>query len=142
MGIAGVSIPAFQLTYDGTKDAAMQTLGVEQGGAVIKSCRDTYLKSVTNLIRLASLQTAFKTLDEEIKMTSRRVNALEYVLIPRIEDIIQYITQEMDEQSREEFFRVKKVVEKKKVRLEKEKMRAAAEAAAKGQTLSDSTAAI
>merc|ERR1712087_316636 len=126
MGIAGVSIPAFQLTYDGTKDAAMQTLGVAHGGAVIKSCRDTYLKSVTNLIRLASLRTAFKTLDEEIKMTSRRVNALEYVLIPRIEETIHYITQEMDEQSREEFFRVKKVVEKKKQRLNAEKMRAAA----------------
>lgn len=71
-------------------------------------------------MQLASLQTAFHTLDEEIKMTSRRVNALEYVLIPRIEEIIHYITQaawevnvwrfteEMDEQAREEFFRVKK----------------------------------
>merc|ERR1712087_167487 len=122
MGIAGVSIPAFQLTYDGTKDAAMQTLGVAHGGAVINACRDTYLKALTQLIRLASLQTAFKTLDEEIKMTSRRVNALEYVLIPRIEEIIQYITQEMDEQAREEFYRVKKVVEKKKIKLEKERL--------------------
>merc|ERR1712027_189239 len=78
--------------------------------------------AVTQLIKLASLQTAFKTLDEEIKMTSRRVNALEYVLIPKIEDIIAYITQEMDEQAREEFFRVKKVVEKKKVKLAKEKL--------------------
>merc|ERR1712028_292246 len=76
--------------------------------------------AVTALVKLASLQTAFHTLDEEIKMTSRRVNALEYVLIPRIEDIIAYITQEMDEQAREEFFRVKKVVEKKKAKLAKE----------------------
>merc|ERR1712018_748768 len=66
-------------------------------------------------------QTTFKTLDEEIKMTSRRVNALEYVLIPRIEEVLHYITQEMDEQSREEFFRVKKVVEKKKQKLAREK---------------------
>merc|ERR1712178_182753 len=71
--------------------------------------------------RLASLQTAFKTLDEEIKMTSRRVNALEYVLIPRIELICAYIILEMDEESREEFFRVKKVVEKKKAKLAAEK---------------------
>merc|ERR1712176_1030142 len=89
-----------------------------------KACRDTYLKSVTNLIRLASLQCAFTTLDEEIKMTSRRVNALEYVLVPRIEAIIHYIAQEMDEQAREEFFRVKKVVEKKKAKLAKEKLEA------------------
>merc|ERR1712032_1239196 len=92
----------------------MGTLGVSHGGAVINACRIEYLKAVTSLIKMASLQTAFKTLDEEIKMTSRRVNALEYVLIPRIEEVVHYIIQEIDEQAREEFFRVKKVVQKKK----------------------------
>merc|ERR1712099_193143 len=116
------------------KDASAQTLGVAHGGAVINACRETYFKAVTQLVRLASLQTAFKTLDEEIKMTSRRVNALEYVLIPRIEEVLAYITQEMDEQSREEFFRVKKVVEKKKLKLAKEAAAAAEEAAASGKT--------
>merc|ERR1711971_468308 len=87
----------------------------------ISACRDVYLKAVTQLVRLASLQTAFHTLDEEIKMTSRRVNALEYVLIPRIEDICAYIIQEIDEQTREEFFRVKKVVQKKRQKIEAEK---------------------
>ena len=53
-------------------------------------------------------------------MTGRRLNALEYVIIPRIEEIMKYIEQEMDEQAREEFFRVKKVVEKKKAKLAKE----------------------
>merc|ERR1712187_78253 len=119
--VAGVSIPVFKMSHDPTKDASVQTLGVAHGGAVIHGCRETYFKAVTQLVRLASLQTAFKTLDEEIKMTSRRVNALEYVLIPRIDDIIAYITQEMDEQAREEFFRVKKVVERKKAKLAREK---------------------
>merc|ERR1711972_666608 len=73
--------------------------------------------------------------DVEIKMTSRRVNALEYVLIPRIEEVLAYITQEMDEQSREEFFRVKKVVEKKKLKLAKEAAQAAEETATSGKTL-------
>merc|ERR1711967_93911 len=95
------------------------------GGA----CRNSYQKAVASLIKLASLQTTFKTLDEEIKMTGRRVNALEYVIIPRIEDIMKYIEQEMDEQSREEFFRVKKVVEKKKQKLAKEADQLAQEAA-------------
>merc|ERR1711870_38268 len=103
-----------------------QTLGVAHGGAVIGACRDTYVKAVIALIKLASLQTSFKTLDLEIKMTSRRVNALEYVLIPRIEDVIAVMIQEMDEQAREEFYRVKKVVEKKKEKKEKEKEEAAA----------------
>merc|ERR1719254_387174 len=110
------------MNHDATKDTSVQTLGVAHGGAVISACRGTYLEAVVQLIKLASLQTAFKTLDEEIKMTSRRVNALEYVLIPRIQETIAYIILEMDEQDREEFFRVKKVVEKKKQRMERERL--------------------
>merc|ERR1712099_132228 len=116
------------------KDASAQTLGVAHGGAVIQANRKIHQQAVKILVDLASLQTAFKTLDLEIKMTSRRVNALEYVLIPRIEEVLAYITQEMDEQSREEFFRVKKVVEKKKLKLAKEAAAAAEEAAASGKT--------
>merc|ERR1712113_298715 len=112
--VAGVSIPMFKLNHDPTKDAGVGTLGVAHGGAVIQANRKIHQKAVSILVDLATLQTAFKTLDEEIKMTSRRVNALEYVLIPRIEDIIAVMIQEMDEQAREEFYRVKKVVQKKK----------------------------
>merc|ERR1712039_696392 len=118
--VAGVALPSFKMTYDATKDTSLANLGVAHGGAVISTCRDVYLRATTFLIKLASLQTTFKTLDEEIKMTSRRVNALEYVLIPRIEEVIAYIIQEIDEQAREEFFRVKKVVEKKKAKLARE----------------------
>merc|ERR1712217_448136 len=83
------------------------------GGAVIQANRKIHQQAVKVLVSLASLQTAFKILDEEIKMTSRRVNALEYVLIHRIEDIIAVMIYEMDEQAREEFYRVKQVVPKK-----------------------------
>merc|ERR1711957_488215 len=115
----------------GTKDSSAATLGVAHGGAVIGACRAEYLRAIKLLVHLASLQTSFKTLDEEIKMTSRRVNALEYVLIPRIEDVVKYIISELDEQSREEFFRVKKVVEKKKQKLQREFLDAQDEAAKK-----------
>merc|ERR1711972_1191527 len=120
--VAGVSIPSFKMVHDASKDAPLQTLGLGNGGAVIQACRETYQKAVFSLVRLASLQTAFHTLDEEIKMTSRRVNALEYVLIPRIEDICAYIVQEIDEQTREEFFRVKRVVQKKRQMIEAERL--------------------
>jgi len=120
--VAGVALPTFKMSHDATKDASTATLGLAHGGAVINACRGEYLKAVTMLVKLATLQTHFKTLDEEIKMTSRRVNALEYVLIPRIETICHYITQEMDEEAREEFFRVKKVVEKKREKIAKEKL--------------------
>ena len=55
------------------------------------------------------------TLDEVIKVTNRRVNALEYVVIPRIKDTISYIEKELDEESREDFFRLKRVTDKKKI---------------------------
>jgi len=120
--VAGVKLPVFKMVHDSTKDASVQTIGVAHGGAVIQACRETYFKAVENLIKLASLQTAFVTLDEEIKMTARRVNALEYVIIPRIQDIVAYIDQELDEQARDDLIRVKKVVQKKREKAQKQKL--------------------
>jgi len=125
--VAGVHLPVFKMTHDPLKDGAVQTLGVAQGGAVLQKSREIHLNTLTLIIKLASLQTSFVTLDEEIKMTGRRVNALEYVIIPRIEDVIRYINQEIDEEARDEFGRVKKVVEKKKAKIEREKLEMEAE---------------
>ena len=118
--VAGVHLPVFELTRDITKDAPLLSLGAGQGGQVIQAARLKHIELLEQVVKLASLQTCFMTLDAEIKMTSRRVNALDYVVIPRVEAIIAYIGQEMDEMEREEFFRIKKVVEKKKARLQKE----------------------
>lgn len=47
-------------------------------------------------------------------MTNRRVNALEFVQIPKILNIIKWIDSELDEETREDFFRLKKVTDNKK----------------------------
>lgn len=126
--VAGVLLPIFALQRDPAKDQAMLSLGAGQGGQVVQTCRTEHSRILEQVVKMASLQTCFLALDEEIKMTSRRVNALDYVVIPRIEVIVKYIEQEMDELEREEFFRIKKVVEKKKEKIFKE--RVAREAAA------------
>jgi len=40
-----------------------------------------------------------------IKITNRRVNAIQYVVIPKIDNTIAYIVSELDERDREEFYR-------------------------------------
>merc|ERR1711865_669084 len=77
------------------------------------------------LVQLATLQTSFIILDQAIKVTSRRVNALDTVVIPRITNTVSFIKTELDELEREEFFRLKRSQDKKK-KLVKEKAEAAA----------------
>jgi len=117
--VAGVKLAVFKMEHDPRYD--LNAFGVAEGGQVIQQCKSVHLSLVEALIKLASMQTAFQALDEAIKMTSRRVNALECVVIPVIEEVIAYIKTEMDEEAREEFFRVKKVVQKKRERAEREK---------------------
>ncbi|HZD12123.1 MAG TPA: V-type ATP synthase subunit D, partial [Candidatus Binatus sp.] len=55
-------------------------------------------------------------LAEAISATKRRVNSLENIVIPRIENTIRYIEMSLQERSREDFFRLKRI----KTRLEEE----------------------
>ena len=77
-----------------------------------------------NIATIYIFQTEFLTLDEVIKITNRRVNALEHVVIPKIANTLSYISTELDEGDREEFFRLKKIQNKKKKMLaEKEALK-------------------
>jgi V-type H+-transporting ATPase subunit D len=121
--VAGVSLPIFEPYQDGAD--TYEYTGLSRGGQQIDRLKKNYAKAVELLVVLASLQTSFVTLDEVIKITNRRVNAIEHVIIPRIERTLEYITTELDEREREEFYRMKKIQRKKnEMRAEAEKLKA------------------
>ncbi|GMM48754.1 H(+)-transporting V1 sector ATPase subunit D [Pichia kluyveri] len=126
--VSGVYLPQFEADInESINDFKMTGLG--RGGQQVQRAREVYSKAVETLVDLASLQTAFVILDDVIKVTNRRVNAIEHVIIPRTENTISYINSELDELDREEFYRLKKVQEKKQIAV------AAADAEAKAKKL-------
>ncbi|XP_019873036.1 V-type proton ATPase subunit D-like [Aethina tumida] len=111
--VAGVTLPVFECYQDGTD--TYELAGLARGGQQLTKLKRNYQKAVKLLVELASLQTSFVTLDDVIKVTNRRVNAIEHVIIPRIERTLMYIISELDELEREEFYRLKKIQDKKKI---------------------------
>lgn len=122
--VAGVSLPTFDVLIDESSRAdSYQYTGIGRAGEQIQKLRKRYTDAINLLVQLASLQTSFLALDEVIKLTNRRVNAIEYVIMPKYENTINYIISELDENEREDFYRLKKVQNKKsKDRAEKEAM--------------------
>jgi V-type H+-transporting ATPase subunit D len=106
--VAGVKLPNFERVKDEAhKGEAM--FGLSRGGEQVSKCRSAFLQTIEDLIKLASLQTSVKALDEALKVTNRRVNALEFVIMPVLNNTITYINSELDELEREDNYRIKKV---------------------------------
>ncbi|MFX1536228.1 MAG: V-type ATP synthase subunit D [Promethearchaeota archaeon] len=69
-------------------------------------------QSLEDIIRLAEVQAALTNLAKEISDTKRRVNSLNYVIIPKLQNTTRWIELSLEEQERDEFVRLKKVKQK------------------------------
>lgn len=105
--IMNVKVPVFSIKelkvdkqYDFFKTSAQLDLVVAQTGDYIRS-----------LLKLAQLLKTLDILSYEIERTRRRVNALEYMLIPSIQETIRYITQKLNEFERGNLVRLMRVKE-------------------------------
>jgi len=73
---------------------------------------EAYLKmaeAIKAIAELSSAEAAVKKLAEAIAATKRRVNSLDYIVIPRIVTTVRYIEMHLQEAEREDFFRLKRI---------------------------------
>lgn len=97
--VAGVKLPVFTLVKEeagagggaGAAVGDVETLGISGGGRQIAAAKAKFTALLDGLVKLGSLQTAFLTLDEAIKLTNRRVNALDNVVIPSIVATVRHL---------------------------------------------------
>lgn len=83
--------------------------GFASTSADLDASIETLSSILPKLLELAEIEKTVQLLADEIEKTRRRVNALEYVLIPRMKETIRYITMKLDENERGSLTRLMKV---------------------------------
>ena len=128
--IMGVVVPQIESSKV-KKSLDERGYGLLGSSARIDEAADAYEDLLEKIILAAEVETAMKKMLTEIETTKRRVNALEFKLLPELYNNQEYIEQKLEEQEREEIFRLKKIKAKKEVeeKAEAEAAREAAEAA-------------
>ncbi|SFR89713.1 V/A-type H+-transporting ATPase subunit D [Halomicrobium zhouii] len=124
--IMGVVVPQIESSKV-RKSLDERGYGVMGTSARIDEAADSYERLIENIILAAEVETAMKKMLEEIETTKRRVNALEFKLLPDLYDNQEYIEQKLEEQEREEIFRMKKIKAKKEEEEKAEREEEAAE---------------
>ena len=83
-------------------------LGLIGGSPYIDEAADSYSLLIEKVVKAAEMEATLKRLLEEIEATKRRVNALEFKVIPEMKEAQTFIQLRLEEMEREETFRLKR----------------------------------
>jgi V/A-type H+-transporting ATPase subunit D len=113
----GVKVPRIGIPE---RNTATTFSPINVGARTIQAATD-FGGVMDGIVKVAATETKLRRIGEEIKKTSRRVNALEQVLIPGIQDDIRFIRSVLDQREREASFTLKKIKAKLEADAKKDK---------------------
>jgi V/A-type H+-transporting ATPase subunit D len=105
--IMGVVVPKVEGTNLVSTVESRQT-GLIGGSPYIDEAADSYSTLIQAIVKAAEMEATLKRLLAEIEATKRRVNALEFVVIPEMKEAQAFIQLRLEEMEREETFRLKR----------------------------------
>ena len=105
--IMGVKVP--KVEHSEIKKALMERGYGTHTSAAIDEAAASYEKVVEKILLAAEVETSMRKLLNEIEKTKRRVNALEFVVIPRLNKVKAFIQLRLEEMERENIFRMKRI---------------------------------
>lgn len=91
------------------EDTSIYPYGFVETTAELDASIKTLSAVLSRLMELAEVEKAVQLLADEIEKTRRRVNALEYILIPELSSTIKYITMKLEENERGALTRLMKI---------------------------------
>lgn len=106
--IMGVVVPQIE-SRKVKKSVVDRGYGVLGTSTVIDETASAFEELVEAIIESAEIETTMKKLLDEIEKTKRRVNALEFKVIPELTEARDFIKMRLDEMEREELFRMKRI---------------------------------
>ena len=109
--IMSVNVPQYSFTTRNNDPSEIYPYGFAQTSGELDDALDKMARVFEDMLKLAQVEKTMQLLAEEIEKTRRRVNALEYVMIPELEQNIKYITMKLEENENSTKVRLLKVKE-------------------------------
>ena len=109
--IMSVNVPEYSFHTKNNDPSEIYPYGFAQTSGELDDALEQMAKVFEDMLELAQVEKTMQLLAEEIERTRRRVNALEYVMIPELEENIRYITMKLEENENSTKVRLLKVKE-------------------------------